>query len=132
MTGIAAGSDITLGPDHDPAKETLTDNHCHPITTDYLKQLAEEAEAGFDLAHTHPRTARELAAMRIRRRPTPTTSRTGQSRAVSVRMNPEPLTELHAAHAPSAEHLHAFRTLLIDAGGARSGVSDKRWIRLGI
>ncbi len=63
--------------------------------------------------------------MRTRGRPTPTTSRTGQSRAVSVRMNPEPLTELHAAatarHAPSAEHLHAFRTLLIDAGGARSG-----------
>jgi len=89
-------TDIAIGPDYDPAKEILTDASGRPITTGYVAQLAEEAEAGYELGQARTLTAADLTAMRTRGRPTPGT---GQSRAVSVRMNPELLTELHAAAA---------------------------------
>jgi hypothetical protein len=88
-------TDSALGPDYDPAQETLTDEHGKPITTNYLEELAAEAEAGYDLTKARQLDAAELAAMRTRGRPSPAAA--GQSRAVSVRMNPELLNELHAA-----------------------------------
>jgi len=53
----------------------------------------------------------DLAAMRTRGRPTPDTT-AGKSRAVSVRMNPELLSELHAAAA--ARHV-PISTLIREA-----------------
>ncbi len=90
-------TETTVGPDYHPDHETLTDTAGRPITTTYLQQLSEEAEAGYDLTPTRQLNPDDLAAMRTRGRPTPHTTTAGQSRAVSVRMNPELLHQLHTA-----------------------------------
>ncbi len=94
-------TETTVGPDYDPDHdhETLTDTEGQPITPDYLQQLSEEADTGYDLTHARQLDPNDLAAMRTRGRPTPHTTTAGQSRAVSVRMNPELLRELHTAAA---------------------------------
>jgi len=104
-------TETTVGPDYDPDHETLTDTEGQPITPDYLQQLSEEADAGYDLTHDRQLDPDDLAAMRTRGRPTPHTT-AGQSRAVSVRMNPELLHELHTAAA--ARHV-PISTLIREA-----------------
>lgn len=91
-------TDVTVGPDYEPDHQTLTDTEGEPITPVYLQQLSEEAEAGYNLTHARQLDPDDLAAMRSRGRPTPDTT-AGQSRAVSVRMNPELLHELRIAAA---------------------------------
>jgi len=93
-------TDLTVAPDYNSDHETLTDTEGRPITADYLEQLSSEADAGYDLNLTHARQLDpgDLAAMRTRGRPAPDTP-AGQSRAVSVRMNPELLHELRIAAA---------------------------------
>ncbi len=91
-------TDLTVGPDYNSDQETLTDTEGRPITADYLDQLSGEADAGYDLTDARQLDPGDLAAMRTRGRPAPDTPE-GQSRAVSVRMNPELLHELRIAAA---------------------------------
>lgn len=91
-------TDLTVGPDYNSDHESLTDAEGRPITADYLEQLSGEAEAGYDLTQARQLDPGDLAAMRTRGRPAPDTP-AGQSRAVSVRMNPELLHELRVAAA---------------------------------
>ncbi len=92
-------TDIALGSDYDPDRETLTDTAGRPITADYLDALVTEAATGFDLTHAQLLTAADLAAMRTRGRPTTDADTSGESHAVSVRMNPELMRGLQAAAA---------------------------------
>jgi len=104
-------TDLTVGPDYNPDHETLTDTGGRPITPGFLQQLSEEADTGYDLTHDRQLSSDDLAAMRTRGRPTPDTT-AGKSRAVSVRMNPELLSELHTAAA--ARHV-PISTLIREA-----------------
>ncbi len=104
-------TDLTVGPDFNSDYETLTDTEGRPTTADYLEQLSGEADAGYDLTHARQLAPGDLAAMRTRGRPAPDTP-AGQSRAVSVRMNPELLHELRIAAA--ARHV-SISTLIREA-----------------
>jgi len=53
-----------VGPDYDPNHETLTDTQGRPVTTDYLEQLSDEADTGYDLSGPRQLTPTELTAMR--------------------------------------------------------------------
>jgi len=54
----------TVGPDYDPNHETLTDTQGRPVTTDYLEQLGDEADTGYDLSGARQLTPTELTAIR--------------------------------------------------------------------
>lgn len=104
-------SDLTVGPDYKPDRETVTDTYGRPVTADYLVQLSGEAEVGYNLTHARQLDPGDLAAMRTRGRPAPDTPG-GQSHAVSVRMNSELLHELRIAAA--ARHV-PISTLIREA-----------------